>query len=84
METNKSKKKKKIKLRAITKPLLSERSLIGKLSFTIDDAGNDLDPSKDSEANEIPSLTNEQTSSLSFYEQTSSLSFFYFNICSSL
>ena len=63
-ETNQDK---KIKFKAITKPLPSEHSLIDKLNLAIDSRNNDLAARKDFEPNETSSIINEQTSSLSSF-----------------
>ena len=63
----------KIKFKAITKPLLSDHTLIVKINSVINNTNNDLVASKYFKPNEI---------SLLIYKQTSSLSFFHLNISS--
>ena len=58
---------KKIKFKAITKPLSSDHSLIDELNLAIDVTNNDHVASKYFKPNEISSLINKQTSSLSFF-----------------
>ena len=58
---------KKIKSKAITKPLPSDQSLIDELNSATDDTNNDLVVSNYFEPNELSSYINKQTTTLSFF-----------------